>query len=162
MINSRYAFYRVQNLQHALSEITYAILKNTCGQFIFQDILEKRQEIADDIENQVESYVGQWGTKVEEIFIKDIQLSKELQDSLSSAAKERRLAESKIISARADVESAKLMREAAEELNSKAAMQIRYLETLKATGKLDTKIIFIPQMKNQDRIQHLITQGLIS
>ena len=92
MINSRYAFYRVQNLQHALSEITYAILKNTCGQFIFQDILEKRQEIADDIENQVESYVGQWGTKVEEIFIKDIQLSKELQDSLSSAAKERRLA----------------------------------------------------------------------
>ena len=54
------------------------------------------------------------------------------------------------------------MREAAEELNSKAAMQIRYLETLKATGKLDTKIIFIPQMKNQDRIQHLITQGLIS
>lgn len=65
--------------------------------------------------------------KIEEIFIKDIQLSKDLQDSLSSAAKERRLAESKIISARADVESAKLMRLAAEELNSKAAMQIRYL-----------------------------------
>lgn len=41
--------------------------------------------------------------QIEEIFIKDIQLSKDLQDSLSSAAKERRLAESKIISARADV-----------------------------------------------------------
>ena len=66
-------------------------------------------------------------TQIEEIFIKDIQLSRELQDSLSSAAKERRLAESKILSAKADVEAAKLMRQAADELNSKAAMQIRYL-----------------------------------
>lgn len=62
---SRYAYYRIQNLQHAISEITYAILKNTCGQFILQDILEKRQEISDDIENQVEKYVTEWGAKVE-------------------------------------------------------------------------------------------------
>lgn len=65
--------------------------------------------------------------QIEEIFIKDIALSRDLQDSLSSAAKERRLAQSKVISAKADVEAAKLMRLAAEELNSKAAMQIRYL-----------------------------------
>lgn len=100
--------------------------------------------------------------QIEEIFIKDIQLSKELQDSLSSAAKERRLAESKIISARADVDSAKLMRMAADELNTKAAMQIRYLETLKFVGRSNTKVIFIPEMKNKERINHLITQGLMN
>lgn len=129
--------------------MTYAILKNTCGQFVLQDLLEKRQEIADDIEKQVDHFVSEWGVDIEEIFIKDIQLSKELQDSLSSAAKERRLAESKIISARADVESAKLMRLAADELNTKAAMQIRYLETLKQVGRSNTKVIFIPEMKNK-------------
>ncbi len=89
-------------------------------------------------------------------------MSKELQDSLSSAAKERRLAESKIISARADVDSAKLMRMAADELNSKAAMQIRYLETLKYVGRSNTKVIFIPEMKNKERVNHLITQGLMN
>ena len=69
------------------------------------------------MEKQVDQYVNEWGinviilyTQIEEIFIKDIQLSRDLQDSLSSAAKERRLAESKIIAAKADVESAKLMR----------------------------------------------------
>ena len=102
------------------------------------------------------------GRQIEEIFIKDIQLSKDLQDSLSSAAKEKRLAESKIISAQADVEAAKLMRLAAEELDSKAAMQIRYLETLKQIGKSNTRVIFIPEMKNKERINHLITQGLIA
>lgn len=89
-------------------------------------------------------------------------MSPDLQTSLSSAAKERRLAESKILSAKADVESAKLMRQAADELNSKAAMQIRYLETLKTVGKSNSKVIFVPEMKNKERLQHLITQGLIS
>jgi erythrocyte band 7 integral membrane protein len=51
--NARYAYYRVQNFSQAIAEVTYAILKNTCGQFILQDLLEKRQEIADDIEKQV-------------------------------------------------------------------------------------------------------------
>ena len=54
------------------------------------------------------------------------------------------------------------MRVAAEELNSKAAMQIRYLETLKQVGRSNTKVIFIPDMKNKDRVNHLITQGLIN
>jgi hypothetical protein len=39
----RFAYYRVQNFSAAISEVTYAILKNTCGQFILQDLLEKRQ-----------------------------------------------------------------------------------------------------------------------
>lgn len=49
----------------------------------------------------------------------------DIGETLASAAKERRLAESKIINARAEVESAKLMREAADILDSKSAMQIR-------------------------------------
>lgn len=41
--NARYAHYRITNFNVAIAEVTYAILKNTCGQFILQDILEKRQ-----------------------------------------------------------------------------------------------------------------------
>lgn len=40
------------------------------------------------------------------MFIKDIILSQNLQFTLSSAAKQRKLAEAKIISARGDVEAA--------------------------------------------------------
>jgi regulator of protease activity HflC (stomatin/prohibitin superfamily) len=64
VVNPRYAYYRVQNFNIAISEVTYAILKNTCGQFILQDLLEKRQEIADDIEKQVDQYVMEWGVDV--------------------------------------------------------------------------------------------------
>lgn len=39
VINARYAYYRVQNFNQAIAEVTYAILKNTCGQFVLQDLL---------------------------------------------------------------------------------------------------------------------------
>ncbi len=67
---------------------------------------------------------------IELIVIKDIILSDSMQESLSAVAKEKRLAEGKIISAKADVLSAKLFREAADILDSAAAMQIRYLDTI--------------------------------
>jgi len=41
---------------------------------------------------------------------------------MAAAAKQKRIGESKVISAKADVESAKLLREAADMLDSKAAM----------------------------------------
>lgn len=60
------------------------------------------------------------------------------------------------------MESAKLMRQAADMLNSKVAMQVRYLETLKMLGvNGGAKMIFLPEMKNKERIQHMITQAMI-
>lgn len=41
----------------AVEELTYSLLKNTCGQFILQDLLEKRIAITDDLEKQTKEYV---------------------------------------------------------------------------------------------------------
>jgi hypothetical protein len=83
--------------------------------------------------------------KIESILIKDISFTKELQESLSSAAQAKRVGESKVIAAKAEVDSAKLMREASEILNTPAAMQIRYLETMASMSRNPgTKVIFMP------------------
>jgi len=68
-----------------------------------------------------------------------------------------------LISAKADVESAKLMREAADILDSKTAMQIRYLETLKMLGGSgNTRFVFLPADEDRESINHKITQGLLA
>jgi hypothetical protein len=79
------------------------------------------------------------------VLIKDMIMTMELQSELATAAKNKRTAQAKVIAAKADVESAKLMREAADILDSKAAMQIRFLETLAliAQGPCP-KIMFLP------------------
>jgi erythrocyte band 7 integral membrane protein len=86
-----------------------------------------------------------WGVAVESMLIKDIIFSRELQDSLSMAAQSKRIGESKIIAARAEVESARLMRQAADILSSAPAMQIRQLEAYQAMAKsANSKVIFVP------------------
>lgn len=61
--------------------MTYAILKNTCGQFILQDLLEKRQEIADDIEKQVDQYVIEWGVDVRMVVFRSRKFSSRIFSS---------------------------------------------------------------------------------
>jgi erythrocyte band 7 integral membrane protein len=79
------------------------------------------------------------------MLIKDIIFSQELQESLSMAAQSKRIGESKVIAAKAEVESAKLMRQAADILSSAPAMQIRYLEAMQAMAKsANSKVIFLP------------------
>lgn len=78
-----------------------------------------------------------------------MRISKELEITLSSAAKAKKIGESKVISAKSDVESAKMLREAADTLNSNAAMQIRYFETIQQMGKNQSaKILFLPLSSN--------------
>lgn len=98
-----------------------------------------------ELEKNIYRQVADWGVLVEETFIKDLILNLQLQQDMATATKQRRIGESKIISAKADVESAKLLREAADILDSKAAMQIRYLETIQNMTKgQNPKIMFLP------------------
>ena len=61
------------------------------------------------------------------------------------AAQSKRTGEAKVIAARAEVEAAKLMRQAADILSSAPAMQIRYLEAMQAMAKsANSKVIFLP------------------
>jgi regulator of protease activity HflC (stomatin/prohibitin superfamily) len=78
--------------------------------------------------------------------IKDIILNQELQEILAAVAKEKRLAESKILNAQAEVESAKLMRQTADILSGKAAMQIRYLEAIQSmASNPNMKVVFLAE-----------------
>lgn len=65
---------------------------------------------------------------MENMFIEDIAVPPETMQALSSAARQKRTSEANIINSKADVESASLLKEAADLLDTKAAMQIRYLE----------------------------------
>ena len=139
------SIFEVQNVRTALYERTMTTLRHVIGARDLQDAIVNRQGIAEEIQSIIVGAATSWGVKIESILIKDIQFSQELQESLSSAAKARRQAAARIIQAESEVESAKLLREASDILDSRAAMQIRYLDTLKSMAKESgAKVIFMP------------------
>ncbi|PKY08480.1 stomatin family protein [Aspergillus campestris IBT 28561] len=145
----------ISNIKQALVERTQTTLRHVIGARVLQDVIERREEIAQSTAEIIEDVASGWGVLVESMLIKDIIFSDELQDSLSMAAQSKRIGESKVISARAEVESAKLMRQAADILSSAPAMQIRYLEAMQAMAKTaNSKVIFLPAI-NQSVQQQL-------
>ncbi|KAF3918718.1 Stomatin-2 [Arthrobotrys entomopaga] len=143
------AAFGISNVRQALIERTQTTLRHVVGARVLQDVIERREEVAQSISEIIEEVATGWGVRVESMLIKDIIFSRELQDSLSMAAQSKRIGESKIIAARAEVESAKLMRQAADILSSNAAMQIRYLEAMQQIAKTSgSKVIFLPGATN--------------
>ena len=76
-------------------------MRAICGHYVLQDLLEKRDEVTLELGKFVARQVHEWGIEITNILIKDIILNQELQDTLSAVAKEKRLAESKILNATA-------------------------------------------------------------
>lgn len=145
IVSPHKAAFGITNVRQALIERTQTTLRHVVGARVLQDVIERREEVAQSIGEIIEDVAAGWGVQVESMLIKDIIFSQELQESLSMAAQSKRIGESKIIAAKAEVEAAKLMRQAADILSSAPAMQIRYLEAMQAMAKsANSKVIFLP------------------
>lgn len=143
------AAFGIADVKSALTERAQTTLRNVVGGRTLQSLVTDREQVALEVQEIVGDVADRWGVQIESILIKDILFSKELQESLSSAAKQRRIGESKVIAAQAEVDAARLMRQAADILASKSAMQIRALESLQAMAKTaNSKVIFVPMNLN--------------
>ncbi|KAJ1917819.1 hypothetical protein IWQ60_007666 [Tieghemiomyces parasiticus] len=139
------ATYGVVDVQAALVERAQTTLRAVLGGRELQDIIENREIIAEGIRDSIDVPAQAWGADVESVLFKDLTFSPELQESLSSAATQKRIGEARIIAARAEVESAKLMRQVAELLDFPAAVQFKYLETMQNMAKQpNSKLLFMP------------------
>ncbi|KAJ7690379.1 hypothetical protein B0H17DRAFT_1065078 [Mycena rosella] len=146
----------ITDLRQALIERAQTTLRHVVGAHAVQSVVTEREAIAFEIAEIVGDVADKWGVAIEGILIKDIIFSAEVSASLSSAAQQKRLGESKIIAARAEVDSARLMRQAADILASPAAMQIRQLEALQAMAKSgNSKVIFVPMQLQSDVVGQL-------
>jgi regulator of protease activity HflC (stomatin/prohibitin superfamily) len=139
------ATYMVDNVANALVERAQITMREVCSVRELQDMLTHRDAMADEIKNIIEPIAHAWGIEIESILIKDIKMDSELQENLSAAAVAKRQGASKVIAAQAEVEAAKLMREASDILSTPAAMQFRYLETLqRMASHAQSRVIFVP------------------
>ncbi|KAF7291410.1 PHB domain-containing protein [Mycena indigotica] len=160
-INNPYrSAFGISDLRKALIERAQTTLRQVVGARVVQSVVTEREAIAFEIAEIVADVAEKWGVHIEGILIKDIIFSPEVAASLSSAAQQKRIGESKVIAARAEVDAAKLMRQAADILASPAAMQIRQLEALQSMAKTaQAKTIFVPMQLQSDVISKLNVDG---
>ena len=143
--NSYRSVFGIDQLLYGIKELALTSMRDVFGTTTLQEALEDRDKAAEALFSIIALPAAKWGVSVKRILLQEILFTPELQKTLSSAATAKRLAESKVIGAQADVQSAKLMRNASDILATPSAMQIRYLDSIASVGKVgNPKILFFP------------------
>ncbi len=141
------AVIEVENFLFATSQLAQTTLRSVCGQAELDELLAERDRINAKIQESLDLDTEPWGVKVSKVEVKEIDLPDEMKRAMAKQAEAERERRSKIINAEGEYQAAEKLAEAAVIINkAPAALQLRYLQTLKeiATENNSTTLFPIP------------------
>ncbi|NHQ60292.1 slipin family protein [Chlorobium sp. BLA1] len=137
----------VADFHFATSQLAQTTLRSVCGQGELDNLLAERDEINDRIQAILDKDTEPWGVKVSKVEVKEIDLPEGMRRAMAKQAEAERERRSAIINAEGEYQAAQRLADAATIISaSPAALQLRYLQTLKdiAAENNSTTVFPIP------------------
>jgi len=120
-------------------------LRNVLGTRNLGDILSDRESIAQEMQSSLKVATESWGVTVERVEVKDVRVPENLQRAMAAEAEAAREARAKVIAAEGEHKASKALKHAAEVIiDSPAALQLRYLQTLSSIAAENNSTIVFP------------------
>ena len=137
----------VADFHFATSQLARTTLRSVCGQGELDNLLAERDEINDRIQLILDKDTEPWGVKVSKVEVKEIDLPEGMRRAMAKQAEAERERRSAIINAEGEFQAAQRLADAAAIISgTPAALQLRYLQTLKdiAAENNSTTVFPIP------------------
>ncbi|WP_144121074.1 slipin family protein [Catellatospora sichuanensis] len=113
------------------SQIAQTTLRSILGQVDLDDLLTKRDEINQKLQQIVDAVTDPWGVKVTLVEVKDVELPDTMRRAMAAQAEAERDRRAKVIHALGEYEAAANLGRAADVIEAHpAAMQLRTLSTM--------------------------------
>ena len=139
------AINQVENFLFATNQLAQTTLRSVCGEVELDDLLSKRDELNHRIQEIVSHQTDMWGIKVNQVAIKHIDLPEEMRRAMAKQAEAEREKRAKVIQAEGEFQAAEKLTQAAKIMSSEgAALQLRYLETLRDISAEHNSTILFP------------------
>ena len=141
------AIIQVANPFDATSQLAQTTLRSVLGQHEMDDLLAQREKLNADIQRILDQSTEQWGIKVSNVEIKQVDLDESMIRAMAKQAEAERTRRAKIIHAEGESQAAQMLVQAATSLaREPGAMQLRYLQTLAdiTTDKTSTIVFPLP------------------
>ena len=145
--NPELAVIKVQNYRYAMSQYAQAALRDVTGGVNFDGLLAEREQIGKEIETIVEKESKEWGLRVTQIRIMDVEIPEDLKKMMSRQASAEREKRATITKAEGDKLAAMNLSDAARTMaESPGAMQLRTLQTIDGLGPnpSNTVVLAVP------------------
>ncbi len=126
------------------SQIAQTTLRSILGQVDLDDLLAKRDEINQRLQQIIDETTNPWGVKVSVVEVKHVELAETMRRAMARQAEAERDRRAKVIHAHGEFEAAETLGQAAEVLEvHPAAMQLRVLSTMaEITNERSSTLIF--------------------
>ncbi len=137
----------VENFRYAVSQLAQTTMRNAVGERTLDELLQKRNEIAELIKSDLDSKTDPWGIEVEMLELKDVIIPDDLKRTISKEAEAEREKRAVIIKAEGDKIASTNLAAAARTLNSTpGAMHLRTLQAVNdlSSDQSNTTIWMIP------------------
>ncbi|HWR70648.1 MAG TPA: slipin family protein [Dehalococcoidia bacterium] len=145
VINADSAVLKVADYIRATSLISQTTLRSVLGQSELDEILSHRDKLNARLQQIVDEQTDPWGVKVSVVEIKDVQLPEPMQRAMAAQAEAERDRRAKVVHADGEFQASQKLVEAAAILAQQpAALQLRYLGTLKEIATERTNMVIFP------------------
>ena len=137
----------MENFKHAVAQLAQTTMRNAVGERTLDELLSKREEIAENIKEILDVKTDPWGIDVEILELKDVSIPNDLKRTISKVAEAEREKKAVIINSEGDKIAATNLAEAARTLNSApGAMHLRTLQSINdlSSDQSNTIIWMIP------------------
>ncbi len=137
------AIIEVEDYLYATGQLAQTTLRAVLGQVELDHLLSERESINHQLQQILDTHTDPWGIKVSQVELKDVDLPKDMQQSIARQAQAERDRRAKVIMAQAEEGAAQHLLNAAQIISrDPVAVQIRFMQTLtEITGPNNTTTI---------------------
>ncbi len=152
------AILEVANFVYASSQFAQAALRDVTGNVDLDDLLSKRDDISQQIEQIVDTETEKWGIDIENVKIQNIELPQDMKRAMAKQAEAERERRAVIITAEGEKAAAQGIADAAATLaKTPGGISIRTLQTLeKVSSEPSQKTLFVLPADLTDAISRVV------
>jgi regulator of protease activity HflC (stomatin/prohibitin superfamily) len=138
VVDANSAVVSVEDAAKATLQIAQTTLRSVLGKADLDALLSERERLNEDLQQIIDEQTEPWGIKATTVEIKDVGIPAPMQRAMARQAEAERERRARVINAEAEFQAAAKLSEAAAVINSTpAALQLRYLQTLREIGGHD-------------------------
>jgi regulator of protease activity HflC (stomatin/prohibitin superfamily) len=125
------AILNIESFFYATSQLAQTTMRNVVGEVTLDDLLSKRETLAERIKNNVDSTIQEWGVTVVNVELKDIIIPDDMKRTIGKQAEAERERRATIIRSEGEVIAAENIAKAAKTLaESPGALHLRTLDSI--------------------------------
>jgi regulator of protease activity HflC (stomatin/prohibitin superfamily) len=134
---------KIQDYRTSVNKYAQTAIRNIIGTYDLDVLLEKREEVAIRLKEEIDLLVKDWGIDITRAGLQDISLPQDMKRAFAVQAEAERESRAIQIKANAELKASHKLKEAALNMSDPNAMQLRILSTLNDISKDQSNTIIM-------------------